>query len=203
MGFRALQKYRMVAFNGSRFPWAGTDYTKMMVSSEITIPDSVSISTSLSYTSPNSPCSGTFTQSFILPEVYDVVKVFDGTAFGTVKIESGIIDVTSQNKLTLHNVTMNLEAINQDGNIRELIPTYYIQEDPLSCQGYDNRTINQSFMWWMQLDEMKININERIRYTISIPWTNYSALNQRKIYIRLMNARNGDDTMITFPGVVG
>lgn len=201
MAYRARKQYKMAAFSGSRFSWAGTDYSNMMLSSDITIPDSISINTALSQAMPTSPSSGTFTRSFIFPEVYDVVSVFDGTAYGTVKMGVDMPDISSGNHPRVTSVNIKLEAIDESGVSRTLIPQTEVEDQDFGLDPYDE-TMTYAFMWWLQVDDIQVELNERMKFTIIADWNNPDALNDRDGSVKLYNSRNGEDTMIVLPAVI-
>ncbi|WP_094226913.1 hypothetical protein [Methanolobus psychrotolerans] len=201
MAFRAMREYKMVVPSGSVFTWAATNHSHMMLSSDITIPASMG-SSAITYNYPNSPSSGTASFSFIFPEVYDIVSVFDGTAYGTVTVTVNMPSINTTNSIQITSCTINLVAVDQDGNERDLIPLTTIYSTSFGLAGSGAETMTKTFMWWQQINSVDIQINERMRLDYTMPWVAAGSLSPRSGTIVLQNGEDGDQTTISLPVVI-
>jgi len=202
MAFRGLQKYRLATFTGSEYAWGGTTHDDMMLSDDVTVPDEVGINTSIVQSYPNSPSSGTKTFSLIFPEAFDIVSVYDGTAWGTVKIKVTMPDINNGNSITVTSCDIKLVAVDSDGNEREIIPQTTVYDTNFGLSDYGPESLTRTFMWWYHISDAEIRINERMRIDYLITWSAGGSINPRDGTIELVNSRNGDETMIALPAVI-
>lgn len=203
MSFRAINDYRLISLNGSKYPWGGTNYTNVMISSDYSVTDELGVNSGMTYnfTHPGSGgASGSKTFTAILPEVYDVVSVFDGTMVTVTKLTAQMTDSSSTaHYVRLDSCEIGLYAIDSDGNERTIVSPVEVWDGTLQTNMSSQATT--IFMNWEQISDAEININERLLIKYTIDYYVTSVLS-RNCIIRVANSRNWDETTLSLPAVI-
>lgn len=203
MAFRAYRSFRLALFNGSKYTWAGTDYSNMMLSDDIVLPDTIAANTSMSYNVPmnSSTYTGNHTFSVIIPEVFDLVNVIDGTIRGITKVAAVLNDGHTHDYVRINSCSLGLVAVDNVGNERTILAPTVIDSTAVQSPQYGGTT-SRIFMWWLDVGHAEIRSNERLRIDYIINYTTYDYLNDDSGSIRILNAANGDENIIVLPFVV-
>jgi hypothetical protein len=157
-----------VLFDDSTFSWGGTDYSHILIDSGDSIPTNISTTNRVdnTYSSILGIISGTKTYTFISPDVWDVVSEMDGVASGTFRIYVAADGaVSAYSRITA--VTITLNAIDNDGNSRELASDT-VWEGTFEVTGNDSDYL--AVMYWISITKQKIDYNERLELVLEFDY---------------------------------
>ena len=204
MGIRGYQQHNMIIASESQYTWGGTDYTNLALRSDTTIPTGLSTSDYLEVQRNNqsSITDATFTESFIIPTVFDVLSIIDGTIAGTIKLQTrieGTYSVTSWISITKAELT--IRAIDSAGSARTIASKQTIFSGEVKAE-HGTLTASAQFMYWIDVEDVIVSANERIVLDYTITYSTHDSLAQDDFRARLYCTPDTDETTITLPFVM-
>lgn len=204
MGIRGYQKHIPIITTESQYSWGGTDYTQLALKSDTTIPAGLNSADYAEMQRENQPdiTDATFVESFIIPTVFDVLTIVDGTIEGTIKLQAMIIgtySVTSYISITKAELT--IRAIDSAGSARTIAAKQTIWSGEIKAEDGATTTAEQ-LMYWIDVEDMSVSANERIVLDYTITYSTDDIFAQDDFRARLYCTPDTDETTITLPFVM-
>lgn len=201
MGMRGYQQYDMIIAGESQYSWGGTDYTHLALKLGTTIPTGMSTSNSTGITRNNQPSitGATFDRSFIIPTVFDVLSIIDGTMSGTIKL-GAYDDPTGGASCEITKAELTLLAIDASGTERTIATKQEIWAG--SIYSWNDGWVTKQMMYWIDVVDAIVYAKERIvlKYTITYSTVDGFASDEQKAHIYC--TPDTDETTITLPFVM-
>jgi hypothetical protein len=203
MSFRAYQEFKFAPLNGSGYTWAGTTYSDVMLKSDISLPDELSVRASTAYSVPMSDnvYTGDHTFSMIVPDVFDLVNAIDGTIRGITTMAATLNDGHGSDYVKINSCSIGIVAVDGDGNERDILETTVIDSTVVQSVQYDGTT-TRTFIWWLDVPHAEISAAERLRIDYTLNYTTYDYLGDDSGSISMPNEINGDQNSIIIPFVM-
>ena len=201
MGVRGYQKYNIVVTTESQYTWASTDYTLFGLRTDVTIPSGLSTETSVSDTTTGSTTDKEFTKTFIIPGVFDVLTIIDGTISGTIKLAAENDSATVPDTITITKAELTLRAMDSTGSARTISAKQEIWSGSLQTVGGQAIQTLQ-LMYWAEVEDIQIYANERILIDYTITYTTVDTLATDTFSAYIYCTPDTDETTMTMPFVM-
>lgn len=201
MGIRGYQKFNMIVASESQYSWASTDYSLIALNSDTTLPTGLSTAASTG-TSSHTVTDATLTKSFIIPRVFDVFSVIDGTVEGSLKLYAlvGSSSHTSDwSEVT--KATVAMRAIDSSGSTRTVSAAQEVWSGSLKCED-DGSTDTKQIMYWIDVEDVVIQANERLLIDYTLTYSIYDYLDDDTLGVGMYCTQDTDETAITLPFVM-
>lgn len=203
MAIRGYQQYDLIITDDSQYTWGGTDYSLIAIKSDTTIPTGLSTTAYIGETRNNQPSitGAEFTKSFIIPTVYDVLTIIDGTISGTIKLAAyddiigGAGDYCEVVKAEL-----TIKAIDTAGASRTVAAKQEIWSGQI--RSTNDGTISAQMMYWIDVEEAIVEANERIVLDYTITYNTQDGGSDEDMAAYIYCTQDTDETTITLPFVM-
>jgi hypothetical protein len=199
---RGYKELTCIKFADSDFTWGSTTSEYIMLDSGVTIPTNVSTTDIVSSSvTPDWPAAtGTKTYTFLLPDVFDVVSVMDGTAYGSFRLYTNVNGTgTSGSYAEITSVDITLEAVDSDDNTRELFSDTVWTG---SCKAELGETVYLGIMYWFDMKKQEIACNERLALTIEFDYTSNDLHENSSRKVGITCSADDKDMTLTLPFIV-
>jgi hypothetical protein len=196
---RGYKELTCIKFADSNFAWGSTTSEYIMLDSGVTIPTNVSTTNALG--TSVSDGSGTKTYTFLSPDVFDTVSVLDGTAYGSFRLYAYCGSTGgSGSYVKITSVDITIEAIDSDGNARELF-TDTVWTGTHQA-GLGEGTEYLGIMYWFNVAKQEIKYNERLKLTIDFDYSAWSPISPPSRSVGITCSPDDKDMTLTLPFIV-
>lgn len=204
MSSRGYLKHNMIVVAESKYPWGGTDYTQFALKSDTTIPTGLSTSTYLEERRNGQPSitDATFTETFIIPTVFDAISIIDGTIEGTIKLEAHIEGTyTASSFVSITKAELTIRAIDSTGTARTISSKRDIWTGEIKADT-GSTTTSAQLIYWTDVEDVIVYSNERVVLDYTITYSTYDSLSQDDLRARLYCTPETDEMAVTLPFVM-
>lgn len=203
MAIRGYQEYVLIITDDSQYSWGGTDYDLVALKSDTTIPSGLS-TTAYTGEERNNQASitgATFTKSFIIPTVYDVLTIIDGTISGTLKLAAyDNITGSPSDYCEVVKAELTIKAIDSSGTSRTVAAKQEIWSGQV--RSTNDGTITAQMMYWIDVEEAIVEANERIVLDYTITYNTLDSGSDEDMAAYLYCTQGTDEAKITLPFVM-
>jgi len=193
----------MIVASESQYSWGGSDYALLALKSDTIVPDGLgtSVSTGITRNNQASITDATFTKSFIIPTVFDAVSIIDGTAEGTLKLGAyDNITGGGDDYMEITKAELIINAIDISGSSREISAIKEIWAG--SVKSMNDGLVTKQFMYWIDLEDVTVNANERVVLDYTITYSTVDAFANEDMSASIYCTQDTDETTITLPFVM-
>lgn len=207
MGIRGYSKYDMIVADESQFSWGGTDYTLLALRSDTSIPSGLATSsyTGISWVDLSNPTTdATFTKSYIIPNLLDVLTTIDGGIEGTMKIGVTFNETPGGSAFVkITKVETTIKAIDANGSSRTIQEINDVWNGTLQRVGTSGSgTSTLQFMYWYNIIDAAVESNERIVIDFTITYSSSATTSPLGFEARIYSTVDTEETNITLPLVM-
>lgn len=205
MGIRGYQKYTMHVLIDDAITWGGSGYNQLALGGDITVPSGIGADDYTEVTSINQPAATgvTFTERFLIPNVFDALTIVDGTLSGTIKLATAYTaQLLGTGTLDITKAELEVIAVNSAGSERTINTKAEIWTGSIETTETIDELISQQIIFMIQMEEAELLANEKIALDFTITYDNSNSASGRSYLVRLYATVGTDEMTTTLPFIM-
>ncbi|WP_135612743.1 hypothetical protein [Methanococcoides sp. AM1] len=202
---RLLEEYIGMALSDSSFNWNSTDYARLMVPSDLTIPDSIALD-SLATLDLSGPGNITTTEEFkfLCPTVQALYNRIDGTIQFNVKAS---VKFPSQTRLTTDEIEMTqidlkLTLLEDDGTETAIVDYFTFWSGSKIADVDTTTEAIVSHIYWKEVADVETTNQAKLQLYVKIYYTVKDGNSNNTYSVNVYCDRSTQDTKVVIPYVV-